>query len=358
MTPCAELEQDKLAQIAQASTAAVIEEAAEDAKKRSRNFLVTWYNYTDDWAQVLRKIDAVKEFHGQVEKGKKSGRLHVQLALAFKDAKTLTAARKQMGEFEGWFLIAKNWAKVKNYCTKKDTRVSKPVHSDEQKWEFEDPMEGCCYRKWQKELLDIIDSKPDRRKLRWYVDRKGNAGKSTFALHMIGTRPDEVLAVDEANCRDIKFAISKVVRHQKEVLKKSLLRCIIFDIARDDDQIEYKMLEKIKSCWFFNGKYESGTDYWNPVHVVVFANREPDFERASEDRWIVHEITEEDLYVTEESPPNPGEPGGRPPSLEGACDPPEPPGVSEEYSSSTEHTYGGGDIEGSVMSDWSGWSSD
>ena len=355
-----ELEQDRIAQIAQASTAAVIEEAAvEDAKKRGRNFLVTWHNYTDQWPEVLRKIECIKEFHGQVEKGEVTGKLHVQVAIQFKDAKTMSAAHKSIPGFKGWFLIARKWEAVKNYCTKEKTRVSDPVHSNEEE-RLEDCLEDRCYYEWQLEVANLVRTRAhkDERVIHWYWDPDGNAGKTSFAFHMNLIDEDYFYYVNSKGA-DIKCAIAGVVAYQKKKFKRIKLGCVFFNYVRSaEDYISYDALESIKDRIFFNGKYESGRCMMQPVHVICLANFEPNMTRCSTDRWRVVKITDEMKAVTNVrsyTPLNWGEPANRPPDVAGAGGPPEPPQVNEDSSSSTEHTYGGGEDD---MTDWSGWSSD
>lgn len=323
---CVELEKDQIAQIAQARTAGVIEEEpAQTTGRGKRNFLVTWHNYPENWAEVLRGIDSIKEFHGQIERGEESGRLHVQVAIGFKDAKTLTAARKQIPNFEGWFLVAKSWIKVKNYCTKEKTRVGDPVHSNEAR--LEDCLEGKNYYKWQLEIANLTRTRADKndRSIYWIWDEDGNAGKTSFAFHM-NLLDEEYYYYVNGKAADIKCAVAGVVAYQKKkykTLANIKLGCIFFNYVRSaEDYISYDGLESIKDRIFFNGKYESGRCMMRPVHVICLANFEPNMAKCSKDRWIVRKLESFDMHDSGV------EAGVAPPQgtcLTGGGDPPVPP---------------------------------
>ena len=58
-------------------------------------------------------------------------------------------------------------------------------------------------RKWQRELLIYLDGDPDPRKIVWYVDEKGNTGKTYLSKYMITCRG--AVRFENGRSQDIKF---------------------------------------------------------------------------------------------------------------------------------------------------------
>lgn len=180
--------------------------------------------------------------------------------------------------------ITTHWEKSKGdrkanikYCSKEgivDTNfvMRKPII---------DPMTGLEYKDWQKEILEIIDNPVDNRKIYWYWEDKGGVGKSVFTKHLCMKRDAYPVS---GKSGDIKYAI-------KQELEERDIYVIIFDVPRDQkNMISYTAIEEIKNGCVFSTKFESGKCIFNPPHVIVFANCEPDIERLSKDRWIIKEI--------------------------------------------------------------------
>lgn len=131
-------------------------------------------------------------------------------------------------------------------------------------------------REWQKEILEIVEKQPDDRSIYWFWEPVGNIGKTQFAkylcakhkaLYANGKKGDILHAASEMKCQ-----------------------VVIVDIERDQEEVPYGALEAVKNGIFFSGKYDSKQVIRNSPHVIVFANRAPDLERLSKDRWIVREI--------------------------------------------------------------------
>ncbi len=133
--------------------------------------------------------------------------------------------------------------------------------------------------RWQAELYDILTkSEPDRRKIYWYVDTKGGAGKSTFA-NMFCSRH---LAV--------KFTLG---RSQDIAYVYNREPVVFFDFPRSCRNIEdmCSIMEQLKDGLIFSSKYMSEIKRFAPPHVVVFSNYSAPFGVFSDDRFVLRDIS-------------------------------------------------------------------
>ena len=145
-------------------------------------------------------------------------------------------------------------------------------------------------RPFQRDLIDIVLSKGDRRSIYYVWEPTGNTGKTMLAeyLHIY-----HGAIVTGGSSSDMKYAVKRwqeIAGHYPMI--------IIVDVARSDrfTMVGAKALESIKNAFFFSGKYESGMahDPKKP-HVIVFSNREPRWANFSDDRWRVAMIVNGEL---------------------------------------------------------------
>jgi len=135
---------------------------------------------------------------------------------------------------------------------------------------------------WQKKIEDLFFTEPDDRSVYWFWESKGNVGKSAFCKYMFVKH--KVLIVRGGKLADIMNIVFNTDMDK--------CRMIIFDLPRGTgNKISYTSLEAIKDGFITNTKYETGCKAFNPPHLVVFANFEPDdIDRLSKDRWKIEEI--------------------------------------------------------------------
>lgn len=134
-------------------------------------------------------------------------------------------------------------------------------------------------RPWQQRLLDSLEQEPDDRKISFVVDEEGGKGKSWFTRYLFTNRDDmQFLSVGKRD--DLAFAI--------DTTKK----IFIFDIPRGQSEfLQYGVLEQLKNQLLFSPKYESMTKIIpHKVHVIVFMNEHPDFEKMTNDRFNMFDI--------------------------------------------------------------------
>lgn len=166
------------------------------------------------------------------------------------------------------------------YCLKQDTR------SGRQWTNLETPLILLCpssFYEWQKDIIKLIDSKPDDRTIYWYWESKGCAGKTAIAKYICANYKAIVVSGKSDNCKN---AILQY--HLKQQLYPKI---IIFDIPRcNQNHISYEALESIKNGFFYSGKYEGGMCIFNSPHVICFSNEEPEYSLLTPDRWNVYNI--------------------------------------------------------------------
>lgn len=158
------------------------------------------------------------------------------------------------------------WARYKTFCesylndTAPTPRVkSYPLHP------------------WQTELYEKLRREPDDRSIVFVVDYKGNNGKSWFADYYLSIHPDKTQILEPGKKADMAYNLDDD------------LRVVFFDCPRSKqgDFIQYDFLEACKNGRVFSPKYESRTKRYDPMHVVVLMNEEPDMSKLSEDRYSI-----------------------------------------------------------------------
>jgi len=172
---------------------------------------------------------------------------------------------------------------VANYCNKEEThdgifRVS---------WGFPEPTfveEIEVLYDWEKEIINLINSPPDKRSIHWYWEPQGCAGKTTFQKYIF-THYDNTVVLSGKAC-DMKNGIVTYYN-----TNKSLPKIILINIPRCAmGFVSYRGLEEIKDMFFYSGKYEGGMICGKPPHMMIFANEPPDTTQMSHDRFVVTRI--------------------------------------------------------------------
>lgn len=133
---------------------------------------------------------------------------------------------------------------------------------------------------WQATLEDRCRGPSDERKIEFYVNPDGKAGKTTFCRFML-THYGDVTQVLRVGKRD---DLAYVIDCSK--------RIFLFDIPRQQMQyLRYEILESLKDQMIFSPKYESSSKMLREVpHVIVFCNEAPDMTALTDDRYVVNTI--------------------------------------------------------------------
>lgn len=69
---------------------------------------------------------------------------------------------------------------------------------------------------------------------------------------------------------------------------KITTKILIIDVPRSKaEHLQWSFVEQVKDGQLFSPKYESAMMYFEPPHVLVFMNEEPDMTQLSADRWKI-----------------------------------------------------------------------
>ena len=149
--------------------------------------------------------------------------------------------------------------------------------------ELRDSTASVPLRSWQQDCLSIVSTPPSERKVRWFWESVGNVGKSWMARYLFLHHKATILRAMKKT--DLLYALTKTISESTVV---------VFDLTRSTEEgavkVVYEVIEQILDRIISSGKYDSLTMTLPLVHVVVFANFEPDRTSMSADRWDVHHI--------------------------------------------------------------------
>lgn len=138
-------------------------------------------------------------------------------------------------------------------------------------------------RSWQEDCLAIVTTPPSDRKVNWFWESVGNVGKSFMARYL--ALHHNALILGAMKKLDLLHAITKTISGKTVV---------VFDLTRSTEEgavkVVYEVIEQLLNKVIFSGKYDSQTVWIQDLHIIVFANFEPDRTAMSLDRWSVHHI--------------------------------------------------------------------
>lgn len=137
-------------------------------------------------------------------------------------------------------------------------------------------------RAWQATLSDKLLRDPDPRKIHFYVDTQGAAGKSYFVRYWVSLHFQNTLSLTNA-------------KHTYLINHYEGQKYIFFDLTRCSDGEQphppYSYMEHFKNGYKPPGMYGSPACYFDPPHVVVFMNYPPDLSALSSDRFDIYNLS-------------------------------------------------------------------
>lgn len=252
-------------------------EGGVDEKTKKRSFVFTINNPkldVDELIEAFRNLKAVALVF-QYEVGE-NGTPHYQGWVRFKNARLYGGL---CTEFSGWFRPCKSDIASRKYCSKQRTRITGPhgFGCDEAKAEIVTIKEEDFYP-WEVELTAKLRGAPDPREIIWIWSDGGNVGKSAYCKWLV----KHLRAYEfSGKAADIKGALADLDEGGKPIPP-----VLVWDIPRcHDNHLSWAALEEVKNGLFFSPKFHGRMVVYNPVHVVVFCNFPPMYEKLSADRW-------------------------------------------------------------------------
>lgn len=133
-------------------------------------------------------------------------------------------------------------------------------------------------RKWQIDLIDIIEGVPDPRVIHFAVDEAGCAGKSTFARYLRFKYGDDILVLSPGKGVDLAYLIRPA-------------RVFLMDCPRASTAyLPWAFLEELKDGYIVSTKYECVIKEMPIPHLIIFMNSHPDLNVLSLDRYNIIKV--------------------------------------------------------------------
>ncbi len=250
------------------------------AAPRAKRWVFTINNPTwSDWSELLKLEVLCTKLCLQEEVGE-SGTPHIQGCFHLKAKKRGSALSKILNRahFE---MMRGTWEQAENYAQKLDTRAPGGVS-----WRVglvPAPKMITQLYPWQKELVDTLDMPPDDRTILWFYDSAGGIGKTALCRMLVLTRGALIVG---GTAKDVHYTIAADAK-----AGKPYPTIVILNLPRSSqNHLSYAGVESVKDGLFNSAKYESTMVIFNPPHMVIFANEEPEYDKLSADRWSVHNL--------------------------------------------------------------------
>lgn len=255
---------------------------------RSRKWVFTVNNPSDD---TEHKISLwVESLRGKLVIGNEvgaSGTPHLQGYCEFSNAISFETIKKAIPKGHIEKAIGNRKQNI-SYCTKENESINTfDDNKKEYELEYEREMEleykNIEWKPWQKDVIDILNEKPDNRTVHWLWEERGGTGK-TFLSKWIDWKYDAIIA--NGKQADVFHAYSTYLQTKEKQPKVALI-----DIPRSHKEfVCYSTMEKIKDGLVNSGKYEGGKLRLTKHHLIIFANFYPDITKLSRDRWNIIKI--------------------------------------------------------------------
>lgn len=160
-------------------------------------------------------------------------------------------------------------------------RIEATFKSDADKELLIEKYKSAKLKPWQQELVDELSRPADDRHIIWYVDVRGGCGKSFLSRWMRAMKGAFMWNAPMIT-KNITYAWNK----------ESIC---MFDLTREKQEVmNYGVLEMLKGGEVSSDKYVPVTKICpSNVHIVCFANWEPNYNMLSSDRWDVRFLEQE-----------------------------------------------------------------
>jgi hypothetical protein len=261
-----------------------------------------------------------EEFHsikfiGQLEKGSRSGRYHIQMFFYHKNRQRHDPLRRKLKDHlmdyvPDWPVTAQAVAgranpqiigispsdvrrceALKNYCMKEDTAVPNTMfHWDTDRYQGEDlqPITANPLT-WQRKLLDVLSRTADRRHIYWIYDKLGKSGKSI--LHKYVLWQGGAWPLSHGSAQQLCTAALEAMERAPKPITKWLIDMPRTKCTKNSDTSMYNFIESLKNGVLTSTMYgQARLRIFRSPHVVVFSNSLPVLSAMTGDRWMVYQL--------------------------------------------------------------------
>lgn len=247
---------------------------------RGRKWVFTLNNYTDEETEDL--INSLTQKQAMFIIGKEMGdekTPHLQGYIEFKNARSFNSLKKINKRLS--IRIARgNRQQNIIYCSKEYVHIS--TFPLPRKVRLLNNYKNVIWKKWQQDIINIVNSEPDDRTINWFYEPTGNVGKS-FLCKYLCLKYSCIIADGKKN--DIFNQIKTWLDCHEDNEDPKIIIC---DVPRHNlDYINYGALEQIKNGLIYSGKYEGGQCLFGNPHLIILANERPDISKMSLDRWNI-----------------------------------------------------------------------
>lgn len=296
----------------------------------AKNWLFTLNHYTDEEEQSFRDLSSlptVKYLIFGREVAPTTLTPHLQGYIRFDSRRTLQFIRTEVNARAHWEVARGSPQQNREYCSKEGNfeefgdvpssprptslvqaqqwireRVDAGEHPSDRELAAEHPVAFIHHRRnllayidaivptprirpdvelrgWQPDLLERLSSDADDRKIEFFVNPEGGAGKTFFIQHYMSVKDDaQCLSVGKRD--DMAHAIDPTKR------------VFFINVPRGSMEFfQYSIVESLKDRMVFSPKYDSKNKilrHW--PHVIVMTNEYPDVSKLTPDRINIHNI--------------------------------------------------------------------
>lgn len=234
--------------------------------------------------KIEEKLSLIcKNYFFALEVGEDKKRKHLQGYIHLKKKLRLKQCKKIIDDTTHWEKCKGNYTDNVLYCYKA------PLHL----WEMKNKIEYTPQQlkiipydrlyDFQRDIINIVESEPDRRTVHWFWSCCGCLGKSTIIQYCLYNHNCGLIGGNKA---DIMFNI--VGKKGDKPIKK----CYFMNLEKNVNvnAISYSAIEQIKDGLIISTKYESDYKLIPPVHIIIFANKPPNTTKLMDDRWKITKI--------------------------------------------------------------------
>ncbi len=233
-----------------------------------------------------RFSDKCKHWCFQLEKGKKTGRLHYQCRIVMEPP---VRCHQVIRMFPGYHVGIESTNGGDTglgalYVMKPDTREDGPW-SDRDVEIYKDPRYLLPdLRPWQAEFLRRLDTQ-DARQMLIVVDPAGNSGKTVMAHHVVQHRGGVFVPPFCQTGDDImQFCCSLMESGKQYTILIDIPRASL--VPRLAPRL-FAAFETLKSGYLYDKRYHGKFKYIKPPLIACFCNTKPDASLLTGDRWDV-----------------------------------------------------------------------